>query len=234
MANNPFIVGGGSGNSWNYSDPSKEGYSDTAIGTVVKIVYRQGIDFNTKQPKFYDDGHPATVFAFTIQDNQGNLKDWVVDNKKTSQGILAIGAALGIQPGEPVDVTAIYGKFVNVHTSGLQNIKKNGRSCTARIWQVQILGNGTAPVPPREEGIVNEMENVQAKPAPQVPAQVQQGNPQLANALQNAMNASMVASSAQVAQQQSMTPQQFAQSMGAVMTPVYDSASIYADEDIPF
>lgn len=144
MANaNPFIVGGANSNAWNYSRPGEEGYTDTIVGTVTKMTYRQTIDFNTKQPKFYDDGHPAMGYVLTITGDDGKTKwDWIFDAKKSSQAVIAIGRALRVAEDGPVNIMDLAGKRIQVHTPGLQSIKtKTGRIVNARVWQVKIDPN---------------------------------------------------------------------------------------------
>ena len=168
MANSAFVIGGNS-NAWNYSDPSKEGFSNQIQGPVVKLVRRQGIDFNTKQPATWPDGKPRFVYGLTIADQlSGENKEWVVDAKKSSVGIRAIGAALGISEGEPVDISRLYGMVVNISTPGLQNMKINGRSCTARVWQVQVMGQA-----PQGTNLLGIEDQVNATPAQQKPVQQQ-------------------------------------------------------------
>lgn len=178
MAINPFVVGGGNTNTWNYSDPNKEGYTNTIQGTVVHITYRQTTDFNTKQPKFYSDGHPAMGFCVTIRDDAGTNYDWVFDAKTTSQAVIAIGTATGKQPGQPVNIMDIAGKFIAVHTPGLQSIKtKTGRQCTARIWQVQIQGEGHMPFEGTEQIDPAPYPGTQQQPVQQQPVQSVQQQP---------------------------------------------------------
>ena len=178
MANNAFVVGGNN-NRWNFSDPSKEGFSNQIQGPVIKLVRRQGIDFNTKQPATWPDGNPRLVYVLTIQDqNSGENRDWVVDAKKSGVGIRAIGAALGVNEGDPVDISRLYGMVINVATPGLQSMKINGRSCTARVWQVQVLGQ--APVGTNLLGIEDQVNatsaqqrSMQQQPIQQQPIQQQ-------------------------------------------------------------
>lgn len=163
MANaNPFIVGGGSNsNAWNYSRPGEEGYTDTIVGTVTKMTYRQTIDFNTKAPKFYDDGHPAMGYVLTITGDDGKTKwDWIFDAKKSSQAVIAIGRALKAAEDGPINIMDLAGKRIQVHTPGLQSIKtKTGRIVNARVWQVRIDPNpssipfeGTEVIEPGQQG----------------------------------------------------------------------------------
>lgn len=145
MANaNPFIIGGASNsNAWNYSRPGEEGYTDTIVGTVTKMVYRQTMDFNTKQPKVYSDGHPAMGYVLTITGDDGKTKwDWIFDAKKSSQAVIAIGRALKAAEDGPINIMDLAGKRIQVHTPGLQSIKtKTGRIVNARVWQVRIDPN---------------------------------------------------------------------------------------------
>lgn len=205
MANNAFVVGGSS-NAWNYSDPSKDGFSNQIQGPVVKLVRRQGMDFNTKQPAVWPDGNPRLVYGLTIADQiSGENKEWVVDAKKSSVGIRAIGAALGVKEGEPVDISRLYGMVVNVSTPGLQNMKINGRSCTARMWQVQVMGQA-----PQGTNLLGIEDQVNAAPAPQ-PVQAQPV--------------------AQPVQQQGYQQAQPVQQQGQVFAQA--QTNLY-DEDIPF
>lgn len=175
MANNAFVVGGNS-NAWNYSDPSKEGFSNQIQGPVVKMVRRQGIDFNTKQPATWPDGKPRFVYGLTIADQlSGENKEWVVDTKKSSVGIRAIGKALGVNEGDPIDISRLYGMVVNISTPGLQNMKINGRSCTARMWQVQVMGQA-----PQGTNLLGLEDQVNATPAQQQPVQQQPAQQQQA------------------------------------------------------
>lgn len=215
MANaNPFIVGGGSNsNAWNYSRPGEEGYTDTIVGTVTKMTYRQTIDFNTKQPKFYDDGHPAMGYVLTITGDDGKTKwDWIFDAKKSSQAVIAIGKALRVAEDGPVNIMDLAGKRIQVHTPGLQSIKtKTGRIVNARVWQVKIDPN---PSPIAFEG--TEVIEPGQQQAAQASAQVQDFSDQIQDVTFQTM--------------QSMAAGNQPQGGGFAQQPMQ---TIY-DEDIPF
>lgn len=222
MANSAFVVGGNS-NAWNYSDPSKEGFANQIQGPVVKLVRRQGIDFNTKQPATWPDGNPRLVYGLTIQDEAtGEPKEWVVDAKKSSVGIRAIGAALGVKDGDPVDISRLYGMVINVNTPGLQNMKINGRSCTARIWQVQVLGQAQGA------NLLGIEDQVNTTPKPQP---VQQQQPAQQQPVQQVSYQQLQQFAQQNTMQQQMQ-QQPAQQQGTVFA--QPATNMYADEDIPF
>lgn len=219
MANNAFVVGGNS-NAWNYSDPSKEGFSNQIQGPVIKLVRRQGIDFNTKQPATWSDGSPRLVYGLTIADqNTGENKEWVVDTKKSSIGIRAIGQALGVKEGDPIDISRLYGMVINVSTPGLQNTKINGRSCTARMWQVQVIGQA-----PQGTNLLGIEDQVNASPAQQKPMQQQVQQQPMQQQTQQPVQ--------QVSYQQMQQVVQSNQQQGSVFAQP-TQAGLY-DEDIPF
>ena len=92
--------GGGSGNSWNYHSPEKDGYSLVLDGQVVgidtPIAHSFSQDGKQGAPKFWDDGNPVRNIKFTVADTAGNCFDWTFSMSKErpasafNQGMQAI------------------------------------------------------------------------------------------------------------------------------------------------
>jgi len=151
-----FDIGGGS-NAWNYSDDSKDNYSQQLAGTVVEIAYVQARDFQTKQPVFWDDGNPKCNFRITVADANCNEFAWFISSSSKSPAMVAVLDAINPnrKPGESVDITQILGKMVVIATKpGSYNSQR------PRPWWFQIHGDGDASL---VRGCVDEVHK--AKPA---------------------------------------------------------------------
>lgn len=59
--------------SWNYSNQSKEGYTEILVGTVVAIQKIQSTSFQTRQPEFWPDGNPKFNIRLALADPEGDL-----------------------------------------------------------------------------------------------------------------------------------------------------------------
>ena len=65
--------------SWNYSNPSKDGYSTMLVGTVKNIQETQGREYNPSsnqpgQPQFWPDGKPKMNIRLILVDDNNELK----------------------------------------------------------------------------------------------------------------------------------------------------------------
>ena len=147
---NPFIIGNSS-NVWNYSDDTKENYSEQLCGTVVEIAYVQARNFQTKEPEFWPDGNPKCNFRFTILDMAGNEFSWFVSSNKKSAGLMAVMDALdpARTGNSPVDISKALGKLVTISTKpGSYNAKR------PRPWWFQVMGDGDQS---KVRGVVDEV-----------------------------------------------------------------------------
>ena len=97
--------GGGSGNSWNYHSPEKDGYSLVLDGQVVgidtPIAHSFSQDGKQGAPKFWDDGNPVRNIKFTVADTAGNCFDWTFSISKkrpTSAFNQVMQAILAVNP----------------------------------------------------------------------------------------------------------------------------------------
>ena len=97
--------GGGSGNSWNYHSPEKDGYSLVLDGQVVgidtPIAHNFSQDGKQGAPKFWDDGNPVRNIKFTVADTAGNCFDWTFSISKkrpTSAFNQVMQAILAVNP----------------------------------------------------------------------------------------------------------------------------------------
>lgn len=208
---NPFEVGGSS-NSWNYSDNTKDNYSEQLGGQVVEIRYVQALDFQTKQPKFWPDGNPQTNFRIIVLSG-GHEFAWTISTAAKSAAIQAIGTALGVQPGNKINVGDLLGKNVVITTKpGSYNSNR------PRPWWVQIQGDGD---PAMVRGLVNELQ--------ERAAQMRQAQ---ANQYQQQQQGAAMAAAAMQPPAPAPAPAPAPVQQVAAGVPV--PADAYATEDIPF
>lgn len=163
---NAFMVGGSS-NAWNYSDNSKDNYSEQLSGTVVEIRHVQALNFSTKQPEFWPDGNPKTNFRFMVLDTAGNEFAWTISTASKSNAMVAVMDAIdpNRQPGKQVDISQLLGKMVTITTqAGSYNSQR------PRPWWVQIHGDGDVS---KVRGCVDDVEERRA--------QIRQQGAQVAN-----------------------------------------------------
>lgn len=239
--------GGGSGNSWNYHSPEKDGYSLVLDGQVVgidtPIAHSFTQDGKQGAPKFWDDGNPVRNIKFTIADTAGNCFDWTFSISKkrpTSAFNQVMQAILAINPNA-TSIADCMGYHITVTTQ--QPPQGFGYSASnPRPWSVKI-----GEKMPRVEGFDYEVTDSAAS-MQRNQQQVQQEYRQ-----QQAMRpapAMQMPAPQQTMQQPVMTPQQQA----AVMQQQFPGATIqYAapaqnppiaqgaqvpvevyDEDVPF
>lgn len=251
--------GGGSGNSWNYHSPEKDGYSLVLDGQVVgidtPIAHSFSQDGKQGAPKFWDDGNPVRNIKFTIADTAGNCFDWTFSISKkrpTSAFNQVMQAILAVNPNA-TSIADCMGYHITVTTQqppqGFGYSASNPRPWSVKIGEKmpQVEGFGyevtdsAASMQRNQQQVQQEYQQQQAaRPAPamQMPTQ-QQAVPQ-----------PMMPQPAMPQQQAVITPQQQA----AVMRPQIPGAPFqYAaqaqnpqatqgaqvpvevyDEDIPF
>ena len=222
-----FDLKGGDGNGWNYSDDTKENYSESLVGTVIEISNPQALDFNSKKPLFWDDGNPKRNLCMTVLTQDGKEIKWTFAPK--SKATDAILAALDPQGTlAKVSIELMLGKFVCIQTqAGAYNNKH------PRPWWVTIQGEGDHSA---VRGLKDLSQEQPAQPQPQPQAQpapmpmTAQGYQAQANGAAMAMNA-MQSSQPPVPQQayaQPVQPQQYQQ-------PQYDTVPVEVyGEDVPF
>lgn len=251
--------GGGSGNSWNYHSPEKDGYSLVLDGQVVgidtPIAHSFSQDGKQGAPKFWDDGNPVRNIKFTIADTAGNCFDWTFSISKkrpTSAFNQVMQAILAVNPNA-TSIADCMGYHITVTTQqppqGFGYSASNPRPWSVKIGEKmpQVEGFGyevtdsAASMQRNQQQVQQEYQQQQvARPAPamQMPAP------------QQAMPQPMMPQPAMPQQQAVMTPQQQA----AVMQQQFPGATVqYAapaqnpqaaqraqvpvevyDEDIPF
>lgn len=251
--------GGGSGNSWNYHSPEKDGYSLVLDGQVVgidtPIAHNFSQDGKQGAPKFWDDGNPVRNIKFTIADTAGNCFDWTFSISKkrpTSAFNQVMQAILAVNPNA-TSIADCMGYHITVTTQqppqGFGYSASNPRPWSVKIGEKmpQVEGFGyevtdsAASMQRNQQQVQQEYQQQQAaRPAPamQMPAP------------QQAMPQPMMPQPAMPQQQAVMTPQQQA----AVMQQQFPGATVqYAaptqnpqaaqraqvpvevyDEDIPF
>ena len=76
MSLNPTMNSGGS-MYWNYSNPNKEGYSTTLVGTVINIQEVQKRTYNPNGPgvpEFWPNGDPKMNIRLVLAQEDGNIK----------------------------------------------------------------------------------------------------------------------------------------------------------------
>lgn len=135
--------GGGSGNSWNYHSPEKDGYSLVLDGQVVgidtPIAHSFTQDGKQGAPKFWDDGNPVRNIKFTIADTAGNCFDWTFSISKkrpTSAFNQVMQAILAVNPNA-TSIADCMGYHITVTTQ--QPPQGFGYSASnPRPWSVKI------------------------------------------------------------------------------------------------
>ena len=135
--------GGGSGNSWNYHSPEKDGYSLVLDGQVVgidtPIAHNFSQDGKQGAPKFWDDGNPVRNIKFTIADTAGNCFDWTFSISKkrpTSAFNQVMQAILAVNPNA-TSIADCMGYHITVTTQ--QPPQGFGYSASnPRPWSVKI------------------------------------------------------------------------------------------------
>lgn len=209
-----FDLKGGSGNNWNYSDNTKQGYSEMIEGTCIEISNPQAKDFNTGAPAFWPDGNPKRNLQVVLLTKAGQEISWTFSPKSAAAN--ACLASLDPQgTREQVSLDEILGKFVRVQTqAGVYNARN------PRPWWVTILGDGEASAV-RGCKDLSQPQPMQAMPAP-APAPVQQTPPPPTQF-----------QVAQQAAQQAVAQQNFQQAAPPVNQVPADAYGVY-DQDIPF
>lgn len=135
--------GGGSGNSWNYHSPEKDGYSLVLDGQVVgidtPIAHSFSQDGKQGAPKFWDDGNPVRNIKFTVADTAGNCFDWTFSISKkrpTSAFNQVMQAILAVNPNA-TSIADCMGYHITVTTQ--QPPQGFGYSASnPRPWSVKI------------------------------------------------------------------------------------------------
>ena len=222
------LKGGSSGNNWNYSDNTKQGYMEMIEGTVVEISNPQSINFATKQPETWPDGNPKRNLRVTLRGRSGQELNWTfAPRSKAAEACLLALDPQGTRP--QVSIEELLGKFVRVQTqAGVYNAQN------PRPWWVTVQGDGEANM---VRGLVDLSQQQAPMPQP-APAPVQQTPPPPApqqqapaqTPLQQAQQAALSA-----VQQQSF-PQGNAAPANQVPVETYgaDPTGGYYDADIPF
>lgn len=135
--------GGGSGNSWNYHSPDKDGYSLVLDGQVVgidtPIAHNFSQDGKQGSPKFWDDGNPVRNIKLSVADANGNCFDWTFSISKkrpTSAFNQVMQAILAVNPAA-TSIADCMGRHITVTTQ--QPPQGFGYSASnPRPWSVTI------------------------------------------------------------------------------------------------
>jgi len=187
-----FDIKGNTGNYWNYSDSSKDNYSEIIEGTVVEWVYQQKFNSFTKQLECWPQGDPKMQFRMAIVDAAGNEFLWGFVDAKKNPAYQAVLKALDPDgTKDHVSLEEMLGKYVRLQTqAGEYGIGK------PRPWWVTVLGDGQANL---VRGMIDRSADAlqagQAAPAP-APAPVPAPAPAPAPAPQPAPTAFQVAQAA--------------------------------------
>lgn len=207
--------GGGSGNSWNYHSPEKDGYSLVLDGQVVgidtPIAHNFSQDGKQGAPKFWDDGNPVRNIKFTVADAAGNCFDWtfsISKKRSTSAFNQVMQAILAVNPNA-TSIADCMGYHITVTTQ--QPPQGFGYSASnPRPWSVQI-----GEKMPRVEGFDYEVTDSAAS-MQRNQAQVQQEY--------QAQQAARPAPAMQVPAPQQAMPQPMMPQQQVVMTPQQQAA----------
>lgn len=216
--------GGGSGNSWNYHSPDKDGYSLVLDGQVVgidtPIAHNFSQDGKQGSPKFWDDGNPVRNIKLTIADAQGNCFDWtfsISKKRSTSAFNQVMQAILAVDPNA-TSIADCMGRHITVTTQ--QPPQGFGYSAAnPRPWSVSI-----GEEMPRVEGFGYEVtDSAASMQRNQQQQQVQQEYRQ-----QQAMRPApaMQAPMSQQAMPQPMMQQPMMPQQQAVITPQQQAAMV--------
>lgn len=161
-------------NTWNYSDPSKPGYSPTLEGTVVQIDEVQEYDYMTRLPKTFENGNPRTNIKCTILTDAGEEVPWTFNPYKKGAAFVAVMNATRAYNPQATGFKDIGGLRVKITTQGTtQELGKN-----ARPWWFEIKGPGSAPF----RGLNKFNPQTQQQPQPQVTQPQQYQQPQMQQA----------------------------------------------------
>lgn len=202
--------GGGSGNSWNYHSPEKDGYSLVLDGQVVgidtPIAHNFSQDGKQGAPKFWDDGNPVRNIKFTVADAAGNCFDWtfsISKKRSTSAFNQVMQAILAVNPNA-TSIADCMGYHITVTTQ--QPPQGFGYSASnPRPWSVQI-----GEKMPRVEGFGYEVTDSAAS---------MQRNQQQVQQEYQAQQAARPAPAMQAPAPQQAMPQPMMPQQQAVMTP---------------
>ena len=173
---------GTTGNYWNYSDKSKEGYMTQIAGTVVEVKEVPATKFGTNEIDRWPDGNAKLNISLVIQGQSGRELEWVFGpggKQKPSTAMQACRAALQAA-GKPAEsVAELGGLFVQVSTVEPPQGFNYG-SGNPRPWSVQVTGQGTVPF----RGVTEYTEQAQPQAQPQQVAQPQLQQPMQAQVQQ--------------------------------------------------
>lgn len=220
--------GGGSGNSWNYHSPDKDGYSLVLDGQVVgidtPIAHNFSQDGKQGAPKFWDDGNPVRNIKLTIADANGNCFDWTFSISKkrpTSAFNQVMQAILAVKP-DATSIADCMGRHITVTTQ--QPPQGFGYSASnPRPWSVTI-----GDEMPRVEGFGYEVTDSAASMQRNQQQQVQQEYQQQQAAMRPAPAMQMPQQQAmpQPVMQQPMMQQPMMPQQQAVITPQQQTAMV--------
>ena len=161
-----FDLKGSTNNNWNYSDNTKDNYTEFIQGTVVQIDNPQSINFGTGKPEFWQDGNPKRNLRMTLLQKDGEEINWTFAPHSKSLARQAIVAGMdAVDPKNNGNMEMLLGKMVTVYTqAGSYNAQH------PRPWGFRIDGDGDAS---QVRGIVdlskpdnNHGGGAQAQPAP--------------------------------------------------------------------
>lgn len=132
--------------SWNYSNPSKDGYSTMLVGTVKNIQEVQGREYNPGgtqpgRPQFWPDGKPKMNIRLILVDDNNELKTFTF----TPAGR---AAREGKKPSIHMDLWRISGGNMNNLIGKTIFIKtQEGRygQGNPRPWEVGFADEGYGP-----------------------------------------------------------------------------------------
>lgn len=111
---------------WNYTDPTKDGFAEAIVGTVVSLQEVQKRTFSTNgpgAPEFWPDGHPKFNIRIGLADENGELVTFTFQpaGKKQRTQDYGIHMALFHLTGD-TDMMNLIGKTIRIST---QTIDQN-------------------------------------------------------------------------------------------------------------
>ena len=248
--------GGGSGNSWNYHSPEKDGYSLVLDGQVVAIdtpiAHSFSQDGKQGAPKFWNDGNPVRNIKLTVADVNGNSFDWtfsISKKRSTSAFNQVMQAILAVNPNA-TSIADCMGYHITVSTQqppqGFGYSAANPRPWSVRIgeemprvegFSYEVTDSAASAQRNQQQQVQQEYQQQQqaARPAPAMQAPVQQQampqpmTPQQQAVITAQQQAAMVQQQFPQATVQYPAPAQNVQAAQGAQVPV----EVY-DEDIPF
>lgn len=130
---------------WNYSNPNKEGYSNTLVGTIVAIqeVQKRAFSMNGQPgaPEFWPEGNPKMNIRIALVTPEGQYKTFTFQpaGKKQKESGTGVHMALFALTGN-TDMMNLIGKTVQIQTQDPQPGTKYGAGNPRPFYVSEVQG----------------------------------------------------------------------------------------------